>query len=300
MPLPSGTSGAVPVTNSNRDMRAQYTGDVTGHDLTLDVRRYYGRILPFYEKEQKSIARNHLGFWRSLARDWRPRRILDIGAGLGRITSALARHAPTIGTDISVEMLRRAAHHLPPRSRAHFVAADMRRVALAGPFDLIIASSDPFCHLTSAIDRRRALRAVASQLSEQGRFVLEGLYRRREIYEPPPRRIRHAGGLLWISERWRPVGSRQRWQARYRYLDHRSTGEESEVEASFVARAWDPTDIRALFASCGLSVEKLWGDFDRRPFRGGAKRLIAVAAHRQRRRRAARPAQGRPGAKWSL
>ncbi len=277
VPLPPGTSGAVPVTNSNRGMEVEYTGDVTRHEPTLEVRRYYERILPFYEKEKESIARSHLDFWRSLARDWRPGWILDIGAGLGRITSALARHAPTIGTDISMEMLRCAVRHLPPQSRAHFVAADMRRAALAWRFDLIIASSDPFCHLTTATDRRKALRAVADQLSERGHFVLEGLYRRREIFEPPPRRVRHAGGVLSINERWQPVGSRQLWHARYRYRDRPSMGGESELEASFIARAWEPADIRVFFASCGLSIEKLWGDFDRRPFRIGAKRLVAVA-----------------------
>ena len=261
----------------------EYTGDVKRDEPTSKVRKYYEKILPFYEKEKESIARSELDFWQSLARDRRPGRILDIGAGLGRITSALARHAPTIGTDISLEMLKSAVRHLPPRSRAHFVAADMRRPALAGRFDLITASSDPFCHLTSAKDRRRALRAVAEQLSERGRFVLEGLYRRREIYEPPPRRIRHAGGVLSITERWQPVGSRQLWHARYRYCDRPSTGGENELEASFIARAWEPADIRVFFASCGLSIEKLWGDFDRRPFRVGGNRLLAVARKLDRR-----------------
>ena len=81
---------------------------MTRHEPTLEVLRYYKRILPFYEKEKEGIAGNHLDFWRSLAREWRPGRILDIGAGLGRITSALARQAPTVGIDISLEMLRRA------------------------------------------------------------------------------------------------------------------------------------------------------------------------------------------------
>ncbi|MGZ5425586.1 MAG: class I SAM-dependent methyltransferase [Thermoanaerobaculia bacterium] len=262
-------------------MGVEYTGNVTRDEPNLEVRKYYRTILPFYEEEKESSARKGLPFWRNLARDRRPRRILDLGAGLGRTTYALARHAPTVGTDISLEMLRSAILHLPPGLQARFVAADLRRAALAARFDLIVASSDPFCHLTSATDRRQALRAVASQLSERGRFVLEGLYRRREIYEPSPRRVRYAGGVLTITERWRPVGSRQLWHARYRYSDRRSTGEESDVEASFIARAWDPANIRDFFASSGLSIEELWGDFDRRPFRVGAKRLVAVAAHFQ-------------------
>lgn len=277
VPLPSGTLGAVPVTNSNRGMGVQYTGDVTCHDPILQARRYYERILPFYEKEKESIARSHVDFWRSLARESRPERILDIGAGLGRITSALARQAPTVGIDISLEMLRRALRRLPPRSRAHFVVADMRRTAVAGRFDLIVASSDPFCHLTTAADRRRALRAVTCQLSDRGLFVLEGLYRVRDVFEPSPHRVQHADGVLSITERWQPVGSGHLWRARYHYRDRSFRGRESEVEASFIARAWEPATIRAFFASCGLSIENLWGDFDRRPFRMGATRLVVVA-----------------------
>jgi SAM-dependent methyltransferase len=255
----------------------EYTGDVKRDGPALDVRNYYRRILPFYEKEAGSTTRSERDFWRELARDSRPERILDVGAGLGRITSLLARFAPTIGTDISLEMLQGAVRRLRPQSRARFVAADMRRPALTGRFDLIIASGDPFSHLTSAADRRRALRAVAELLSDGGRFVLEGLYRRRGIFEPPTRRIRHSRGVLSVTETWRPVGSRQLWRARYRYRDRLSTGEVDEGEASFVARAWDPAEMRALFASCGLEIEQLWGDFDRRPFRSGAKRLVVVA-----------------------
>lgn len=239
------------------------------------VREYYGRILPFYELE--SVSRRDLGFWRSLVRRWRPERILDVGAGLGRITRAVAGDVPTIGIDISLEMLARARRRLAPESCARFVAADMRRAAFAGGFDLIIAASDPFSHLTSLADRRQALRAVAEQLSGDGRFVLEGLYRRRAVFEAPLRRIRHAAGVLSISESWRPVGNRELWKARYRYSDRPRKGDETRVEASFMARAWDPAEIRRFFASCGLAVEELWGDFDRRPFSGRARRLVVVA-----------------------
>jgi SAM-dependent methyltransferase len=248
---------------------------MTSRESLGEVREYYGKILPFYELE--SVGRRDLGFWRSLARRWRPARILDVGAGLGRITSAVARDVPAIGIDISLEMLARARRRREPGSRARFVAADMRRVAFAGGFDLIIAASDPFSHLTSTADRRQALRSVAQQLSGRGHFVLEGLYRSREIFEPSTRRIRHAGGVLSISESWRPIGTGQLWKAFYRYRDRRGDGRETTVEASFRARAWDPAGIRRCFASCGLAIEELWGDFDRCPFSRGAPRLVVVA-----------------------
>jgi SAM-dependent methyltransferase len=255
---------------------------MAGREPLGEVREYYAKILPFYGME--SVARRDLGFWRSLVRRWRPARILDVGSGLGRITSAVGRDVPAIGIDISLEMLAAARRRLEPESQARFVAADMRRVAFAGGFDLIVAASDPFSHLTSEADRRRALRAVAEQLSGHGHFVLEGLYRRRNLFEPALRRIRHSAGVLSISESWRPIGTGQLWKARYRYRDRGGDGREATVEASFRARAWDPATIRGFFASCGLAIEELWGDFDCRPFSRGAARLIVVARRSRRSR----------------
>ncbi|MEO8430967.1 MAG: methyltransferase domain-containing protein [Acidobacteriota bacterium] len=244
-----------------------------------DVRSYYAKILPFYEKE--AIARSHLVFWRGLARRWRPESILEVGCGIGRITAALSRLAPTVGIDVSLEMLDVAVASVAAGSAARFAAADMRRVAFGRPFDLIVAPSDPFSHLLSLADRRRALRAVAAQLAPAGRFVLEGLYRRDRQTELPPRRIRHPEGVLEIEEAWYPVGVRDLWHGRYRYSDRRPGERDRTLDAAFVARAWKIREISALFEECGLAVETLWGDFDGRPFSRDAARVVVVARRKR-------------------
>ncbi|MDQ2869793.1 MAG: class I SAM-dependent methyltransferase [Acidobacteriota bacterium] len=252
-----------------------------------ETRSYYQKILPFYEKE--SVVRAHLSFWRGLARRWRPRRILEIGAGLGRITAGLAREAPSIGLDVSLEMLSEAARRRGKSGGAHFVAADMRRPLFPAAFDLIVAPGDPLSHLTRLSDRRQALSAVRRQLAPGGRFVIEGLYRRRggEMVTPS-RDVRHEGGVLRIDEAWSPVGVSDVWHARYRYRDRRHGKPDETLEAAMVARSWDPATIRPFFAECGFEIERLWGDFDERPFRRSASRLVAVARRAEDRRARAR------------
>lgn len=239
-----------------------------------DARAYYRKILPFYEKE--AIAPARLRFWRDLAEQIRPGRILELGSGLGRITRALSRQAPAIGIDISHEMLARAASARRSSRRVSFVAADMRERVFGCRFDLIVAPSDPFCHLTALRDRRRALRSAAQLLSARGYLVVEGLSRGRG-QKYPARRIPCRGGVLHVGEEWEPAGGRDLWRARYRFRDTRPGRRPSTLNATFMARAWNPGDVRALFASCGLRVVHLWGDFDRRPFRPGMNRLIIVA-----------------------
>jgi SAM-dependent methyltransferase len=239
------------------------------------AREYYRRILPFYEKE--SLARAHLAFWRAMAQAARPKRILEIGAGLGRITSELARVAPATGLDVCLEMLS-IARRRP--GRAHFVAADARRAAFPACFDLIVAPGDPISHMTTSSDRRLALSAVARQLSPPGIFVLEGLYRRRSEVAHPRRTIRYAQGVLEIDEAWFPVGGGNLWRARYHYRDRRKDGTLRTLDAAFLARAWDRATMRGLFGECGLEIAALWGDFDRRPLRRDSPRIVAVA-HRK-------------------
>ena len=237
-----------------------------------DARDYYRKILPFYEKE--SVARAHLAFWRRVARAHAHRRILEIGAGLGRITAELARVGDAVGLDVCLEMLSLASRRA---GRARFVAADARRAAFGAVFDLIVAPGDPLSHMTALADRRRALRAVARQLAPGGTFVLDGLYRRRNEVAMPRRRIPHPRGVLRIDEVWFPIGSDDLWHARYRYDDRRSDGSVRTQTAAFLARAWDPATIRSLFAEAGLEITEMWGDFDGRPFRRSSARLLVTA-----------------------
>lgn len=279
MPLPPRTSGEVPVTKSSRATALVYTLGVPRKETVEQTRSYYKKILPFYEKE--SVVRAHLSFWRGLARRWRPRRILEIGAGLGRITAGLAREAPSVGLDISLEMLSEAARRRGRSADAQFVAADMRLAIFPSAFDLIVAPGDPFSHLTRLSDRRRALSAVRRQLAPAGRFVLEGLYRRGRDMETPSRDVRHEDGVLRIDEAWFSVGVSDLWHARYRYRDRRRGKPDETLEAAMIARSWDPATIRRVFSECGLTIERLWGDFDERPFRRSASRLVAVARRAQ-------------------
>jgi hypothetical protein len=111
--------------------------------------------------------------------------------------------------------------------------------------------------------------------------VLDGLYRPGRRVLTFEHRVRRPLGPLRIAETWEPIG-RDLWRATYSYRQRRSGGSPQAIEASFVARAWDPANIQPLFASCGLMIEEIWGDFRRSPFRRESRRLIVTARPRAR------------------
>jgi len=237
------------------------------------VRSYYRRILPFYELESARSA--DLAFWLRQVRRSKPRAILELGTGFGRVLNEVARETPSaVGVDISFEMLSRASERLAAVG-GHLVGGDMRELPFERGFDLVLAPSDPFSHLISTADRRAALREVARVLAPGGRFILDALHRTGRRFERS-RRIALSDGRLTIQESWRRLPGKDLWNARYCYR-RRNGDRAGEVEAEFTARAWNPREVRRYFASCGLAVEKFWGTFSGAPFMPWSRRLIVLA-----------------------
>jgi SAM-dependent methyltransferase len=247
--------------------------DTAREDLE-QVRSYYRTILPFYELE--TLARKDLAFWRRIVRRERSRAVLEIGAGFGRVTAALAPLAAVAGLDVSLDLLAGARRRLPAAGR-RLVAGDARRLPFPAAFDLVVAPGDPFSHLLAASERRRALAEVARVLLPGGRFVLDAL---RRTSPEPWRRVRRtrlpAGGSLLVDETWRPAGERDLWKATFRYR-LRDARAERAAEASFLARSWNDATLAAEFAAAGLEIESRAGGFAGEPADASSRRLVVVA-----------------------
>lgn len=247
---------------------------MTGRSARVEeVRAYYRTLLPFYELEHR--ADRDLDFWKQICAEYRPERVLEIGAGTGRVTSTIQAFAPVTGIDLSQEMLHFASRRLRGTC-ASLVVADMCCFLLNTTFSLIVAPSDPFSHLTRTRDRDRALRNIRRHLSSTGAFILDGLYRSKAINtEPHVREVIHPRGLLHCEECWRPAGASGHWRAHYRYAH--DSNPDNVVEAQFRARSWLPEEVESQFTRAGLRICALWGDFDRRPFALDAQRMLIVA-----------------------
>lgn len=236
------------------------------------VKAYYHKVLPFYEAQTED--RNDLEFWRSLVAEQKPDCVLELGAGTGRVTEAMKDSARVVAIDLSLEMLERASARLCGRSidecfPVEFVVADMRRFAFARRFDLIVASNDPFSHVTRLRERQAVLRNIRNHLAPGGRLVLEGLHRPERRRSETPERF--VNGIS-VREVWEPFGNRDCWRAHYYYRHG-----DQYVDAEFTARAWNTAEIKRLFERSGLNLREIWGDFDRGPVTLDSKRIIVIA-----------------------
>jgi SAM-dependent methyltransferase len=244
------------------------------------VRGYYHRILPFYEQELAD--RGDAPFWARAAAEPPGCRVLELGAGTGRATAALAQTAAkVVACDIAPELIALARHRLAHLPHVLLLVADMRELELAARFDLVVAVDDPFVHLTDDEDRHRALATAARHLAPTGRLLLDAAW-----FAPPQRQaagttaglILHRRGPtgLEIAETWRCDPETRLCTARF---DYSAQGHDLET-AAFPARLWSTEELEQRAAAANLEVTRLWGDYDGRPWdRATSPRLIAELRH---------------------
>jgi SAM-dependent methyltransferase len=247
-----------------------------------DVEAYYRTIAPFYDAEQAN--RHDLDFWRSIAEEHRGGRVLELGAGSGQVTAALAPAArELVAVDVSPELLRLARLRLADWPNVHLLLADMRELDFSEPFDLIVAANDPLSHLVETDDRDRALRVVARHLAPGGRFVLDALWlspgEAAAVARPGGRVRQHTTSLdgqrMRVVERWQRARGRARCcQAHYEY--RRASG--PPVVAEFEAHDWSTAELADRFERAGLVVAETWGSYQRAPWDPRTSSQLVVAA----------------------
>ncbi|HEY4596276.1 MAG TPA: class I SAM-dependent methyltransferase [Thermoanaerobaculia bacterium] len=242
----------------------------------MEVRDYYREILPFYDLELADRGDGELWAWAASVPPGC--RVLELGAGTGRATAALARTAgKVVALELAPEMIAVAHRKLAGRSNVQLVAADMRDSPLRSAFDLVAAIDDPFVHLTEDEDRQRAFATAAGHLVPGGRFLLDAAWlapdQRHAAGNPEGLVKENSGkGGLSVRETWRCDPTTRRCTASYEYF----VQGRRVREASFPARLWSREELEHRARAAGLQIAYLWGDYDRRPWdRATSPRLVA-------------------------
>jgi SAM-dependent methyltransferase len=212
--------------------------------------------------------------------------ILELGCGTGRILAPLVSAGfPMIGLDINLEMLKYLLAHLEPqlRSRVHIVKADLTECRFSQEFGLIILACNTLSTLTFE-SRQKAFSRISSHLAPYGRFSASlpnplmlaslsnsGTQEVEDIYFHPD-----TANPIQVSSAWERVDQDSvifRW-----YYDHLLP--DGKVERTSVDVEHTITSIQeyqAELQSAGLSIEHVYGDFDRSPYNTESPYLIFSA-----------------------
>jgi SAM-dependent methyltransferase len=238
-------------------------------------------------------------FYTKLLERWRPRRIMELAAGTGRVTIPLARAAASAGIEIvglerdgpMLQEARRKVAELDERERAcvTLMTGDMRAWETAERFDLVIAPCSSLSHLLTLDDQLAAWKCAHENLRDGGRFVADLTMPNLTVYadsmQTPPRTLVEmdvdardpAGGtrlLRYKTTRYLP--HQQRAEIRFLYDRFTESRDVDRYVSDFDSHVYYPREVELLFRSAAFSLEAWFGDYGMRPLRATSRQLIGV------------------------
>ena len=242
-------------------------------------------------------------FFVGLARRLKPKRVLELACGSGRVTEPLAHLAARegfdmVGLDNTAEMLSEARRRLEEasqevRERVTLLEGDMRHWRAAEKFDLIVSPCGSMAHLLTLPDQSDAWRQAYENLNDCGRFVVDvsspQMAAYADSFHVPPRAILEidrdvtdpeTGNRLIRYRTTRYLPHEQRAEVRFIY-DKFSTGILSEHYISdFESHVYFPRELELLFIHTGFAIEGCYGDYRKRALNSKSEHMIMIGSKR--------------------
>ena len=251
-------------------------------------------------------------FFTGLAARLKPRRVLELACGNGRVTLPLAEAGAehgfdVVGLELVPEMLaaaekRRAGAKPAVRERLTLLEGDMRtwRADDGGggePFDLIVTPCSSVCHLLTLDDQIAAWRAAFENLTPGGRFVVDvamaDLAAYSDSYRSPARELveidldtfdEATSTRLLRYKTTRYLADLQRARIRFLYdkftVDPKSGATTAlpgeRAISDFESHVYYPRELELLYRHAGFTVESVYGDYQARPLRASSPQIIIV------------------------
>ena len=157
----------------------------------------YDALAALYERQYENY-RDDIAFYGRLAERLGAGRMLELGAGAGRVSVPLARRGLDVtALELSPAMIERGrAFSARENVRIHWHQADMRDFDLSARFPLVIAPFNALMHLYALDDQDRALERIAAHLEPGGVFAFD-------LYQPrfgAENALRHEGETFTDSD----------------------------------------------------------------------------------------------------
>lgn len=210
--------------------------------------------------------------------------VLELGAGTGRITEALANAGhEVVAVDVSAAMLARAETRLGSHlasGKVRLVHADMREPGVEGHFPLVIAPFNTLMHAYTPADQDLVLSAVAKRLAPGGTFAFD-------VYQP------HLGptGVLRREREWAGVAGAGSELFLVQYHDRDAqlvesvylldeTGPDGALRrrsARLLQRYFTRFELERALAQAGFGWTQLYGGFERQRLGADSLTIVALA-----------------------
>jgi len=240
-----------------------------------------------------------IAFYVSLVRSLRPRRIMELGCGTGRVTLPIAEEGArsgceVIGLDNEPQMLERAQQSLvdaAPEVRRYlrFIHGDMRTFSAEPKLDLIVIPCASMSHVLELDDQIAVFKRCYANLNPGGRFIVEvtmpNLAAYADSFRVPPRtpleidldRSDDGDGTRLIRRKTtRYLSDRQLAEIRFLYEKYQHGRAIESYIDDFKSHVFFPRELALLFVHTGFAIERTLGDYRGRPLAPNSPLIIMI------------------------
>ena len=247
---------------------------------------YHNKFAPLYDYFQHGV-KGDVNFYLNYFKNFIGK-ILEIGAGTGRITIPLLKQGLNVtALDIAPKMLEILKEKAQKENlTVRTVCADMRRFELRKRFDAIIITFRAFQDMYLVDDQLRALKTIKKHLKPNGILIFD-------VYTPSFEYIQKGNwqwhkdqdinlpslkGKVRIDYRNRYDMARQMMNQEYRFSYPGGRKEIIPLRMRFFFRF----ETEHLLRLTGLKVKNLYGDFSKSKFKSGSPEMIWVVSPKRK------------------
>jgi len=242
---------------------------------------YQNKFAQLYDYYQKGVE-NDVNFYLNYFRNFNGK-ILEIGAGTGRITIPLLKKGIDVtAIDIAPKMLEVLKEKLEKDNlQARIICTDMRNFKMKEKFDAVIVTFRTFQHMYSVDDQKATLKNIKRHLKQKGILIFD-------VYAP---KLKYIEGGDW---QWREddkeiaplVKDKIKIFQRNKYdMAEQVMCQEYRVDylngktdtTNFKMRFFFPFEVRHLLEMTGFEVKNLYGDFKKNKFTTNSPEMVWVA-----------------------
>ncbi len=226
---------------------------------------------PLLYDEQYWWKKNDLDFWRDML-DLSPgRRVLELGAGTGRVAKALLKQdIAYTGIDNSKIFIDYSKKQIKD-DNAKFIIADMADFNINKKFDLIFIPFNTFLHNLTDTDARSCIESVQRHMTDGSLFIIDILVP-DPLFLYRPDNIRFPIMEFHSSDKDTVVIVEEtvQYNSKKNILDiswYYSTAEEKDFKKiKFKMRMFYNSEMIDMLNSLGISIKTIWGGYEREKY----------------------------------
>lgn len=230
----------------------------------MEIKDYDPRIIDLYDGDNPGGVDHE--YYRSLARDFDARAILDVGCGTGSLTVTFAKAGRTVvGMDPSTSMIKYASRR-PGAESVKWIKCDSSLIEM-GPFDFMVMTGNVAQHISDpqwerTLANLRCATNTGSLLAFESRNPAARAWVEWNQPEPTTRETVH-GSL----REWYEVVEREAGQILLKCHNYFERSNEYVLQDELLTFRTCET-LEEQLSRVGFDVSAVWGDWNRTPFDG--------------------------------